>query len=417
MAWRIHDKVIRGEIDNRNKGTVDGRLWIVGSDEPLILQLKGNCWSDLAGCLFSFRNPSPSEEDNSVCLAPLQRGVVGDMTASRKVRVPAVSAERLQELVQRSEPIPTKLGNSIYLEWFSEANGRVVVEAAHYHCEISAPQWVMSPEQENDQRQQNQDNLQDFLQNLVNQQSFLDITEEDEDVEPEPLDEFEWERLLRKSDQITDQYLEALEKFRDDPECDRRVAEAMGWDWLLEEGDLPDDNPLYDFVREATGNDILAPGEDDDEEEEEEEDEEEDDEIAEEDEDEEDEIGMEHPLASRARDLACNLYRVAEQRGLLKSQDPTLLSLLTCTNATAAKLAGALSAVSPDGDTDFGFVVATLKRALTPLHQAIAAADRVGEMDPEETDWLSHARNELFFIRQDVLTLMNHFRSELNGGD
>jgi hypothetical protein len=409
MAWRIHEKVTHGEIDNRHPGVVEGRIWMAGSEEPILLHLKGNCWSDLAGCFFSFRNPA-AREDLLLNLAPVQDGVVGDMTASRKVRVPTVTSEELQELIRTNQPIPTQLGNALYLEWFSEANGRVVLEAAHYQFEISPPEWRMTPEQEEEQRRQNQENLQEFLQNLVNQQSYLEITEGEED-EAEPLDEFEWERLLRKSDQITDEYLAALEKFRDDPDCDRRVAEAMGWDWLLEEGDLPEENPLYDFVKEATGSDILHGVEDEaflEEEDEQDEDEEEDEEMF----DDEDEG---HPLAIRARELACHLFQMTEERGLLKSQDATLLSLLTCSNATAAKLAGALSAISPDGDTDYGFVIATLKRSLTPLHQAIAAADRVADRVPEESHWLLDARDELFQVRQEVLALMKFFRDELNG--
>lgn len=407
MAWRIHDKVTRGEIDNRREGTVEGRIWLAGTDQPVILRFKGNCWSDLAGCRLTFTNPQP-EESGHLNLAPVQEGVVGDMTASRKVRVPTVDREELNQLVRQSQPIPTQLGNSIYLEWFSEANGRVVLEATHYHCEISEPEWTMSAEQEEQQRKSNQDNLQDFLQNLVNQQSFLDICG---DEEAEPLDEFEWERLLRQSDQITDQYLEALEKFRDDPDCDRRVAEEMGWDWLLEEGDLPPENPLYDFVKEATGSDEITFGADESLEE-----------LASEGdeiEEEEEEIDEpeEHPVALRARELACHLYRMTEERGLLKSQDVTLLSLLTCANATSAKIAGALSALHAEEDVDYGFLIASLKRSLTPLHQAIAAADRLADRIPEESRWLLDARDEYFQVRQDVLELMKQYRDDLNGMD
>lgn len=324
-----------------------------------------------------------------------QNGVVGDMTASRKVKVPTVSEDELQELIRENQPIPTQLGNSLYLEWFSEANGRVVIEAAHYQCEISAPEWSMNGDQENEQRAQNQENLQDFLQQLVNEQSFLEITEEEE--EAEALDEFEWERLLRKSDEVTDEYLEALEKFREDPECDKRVAEEMGWDWLLEEGDLPADNPLFDFVKEATGG-LLENSDSFSTEEES-----------------EPTPDAEHPLALRACELASEIFRISEERGLLKNRDPSMLSLVTCANTTATRLSGALGSISEDGGTDYGFVIATLKRALTPLHQAIAAATRIIDRDPGEADWLHHSRAELFQVRQEVLTLMKDFRDALNG--
>jgi hypothetical protein len=415
MAWRIHDKITHGEIDNRRKGFVEGRIWLHGSDEPLILRLKGNCWSDLAGCLLTFSNPS-AEKAGDLNLDPVQEGVVGDMTASRKVRVPIVSQEEVSRLTEANQPIPTQLGNCIYLEWFSGANGRVVLESPHYICQLSNREWDMTSSQEDEQRQENQENLQEFLQKLVNEQSFLDLTADE--PEAPPLDEFEWEKLLRQSDQITDHYLEALEKFRDDPDCDRRVAESMGWDWLIEEGDLPPENPLFDFVKQATGEDILGSDEDDDEDDDDEDEddfdeEEEGDEDDGEDFDEEDEeLEEEHPITRNARELAIYIYRMTEERGLLKSQDATLISLLTCSNATAAKLAGALHSLASD-DPDYGFAIAALKRTLPPLHQAIAAADRMAEQIPEESTWLQNGRDELFLLRQDILELMHQLRQSL----
>ncbi|HXT12255.1 MAG TPA: hypothetical protein VN873_11890 [Candidatus Angelobacter sp.] len=58
MAFRIHDSVVRGEIDNREKGIVRGKIWVMGREEPVTLELKGNAWPDLAGCLLKFNNPS-----------------------------------------------------------------------------------------------------------------------------------------------------------------------------------------------------------------------------------------------------------------------------------------------------------------------------------------------------------------------
>ncbi|HEY2951165.1 MAG TPA: hypothetical protein VGK40_01205 [Verrucomicrobiae bacterium] len=54
MAWRIHDSVIRGEIDNRVKGRVRGKLWLNGLADPVTLELKGNACPDLAGCLLKY---------------------------------------------------------------------------------------------------------------------------------------------------------------------------------------------------------------------------------------------------------------------------------------------------------------------------------------------------------------------------
>lgn len=94
MALRIQDNVVRGEIDNRVKGIVRGRIWLKGGDEPVVLELKGNAHPDLAGCLLTFTNPGPATPlSYSERLDPLQRGGIGDLTASRKVRVPAVPLE------------------------------------------------------------------------------------------------------------------------------------------------------------------------------------------------------------------------------------------------------------------------------------------------------------------------------------
>ena len=57
MAFRIHDSVVRGQIDNRVKGIVRGKVWLENRAEPLTLELKGNAHRDLAGCLLTFTNP------------------------------------------------------------------------------------------------------------------------------------------------------------------------------------------------------------------------------------------------------------------------------------------------------------------------------------------------------------------------
>ena len=141
MAFRIHDSVVRGEIDNRVKGIVRGKIWVEGRVEPVVLELKGNAWPDLAGCLLTFTNPQeriPHQHLDS--LHPIQRGSIGDLTASRKVRVFDVPLEQAFEMIRRKEKPPEHLANSLYLEWYSEANGRVVIESADYEVTMSAPE-------------------------------------------------------------------------------------------------------------------------------------------------------------------------------------------------------------------------------------------------------------------------------------
>jgi hypothetical protein len=167
MAFRIHDSVVRGEIDNRMKGVVRGKIWVERRAEPVVLELQGNAWPDLAGCLLRFTNPRnriPHAHLDS--LQPIQRGSIGDLTASRKVRVFDLPLREALDMIRRKEKPPEHMANSLYLEWFSEANGRVVVESADYELTISAPEWRLTREEEADRAEQAATGMTDFLGKL-----------------------------------------------------------------------------------------------------------------------------------------------------------------------------------------------------------------------------------------------------------
>jgi hypothetical protein len=166
MAWRIDEQVIRGEIDSRRKGYVTGRIWLSGRDEPVELDLAGNPWADLAGHTLRFRNPKPKPglPDG---FAIRQKGVVGDITASRKVKVPDCSEEEFIKCYEERRPFPWHWANSLYLEWFSQANGRVVIESGSYEMEIDTePAWTMDAEEEQAQHLRNAGALTDFMNRL-----------------------------------------------------------------------------------------------------------------------------------------------------------------------------------------------------------------------------------------------------------
>jgi hypothetical protein len=167
MAWRIEEHVARGELDCRVRGRVTGRFWWHGQAAPFTLELEGRPWRDLAGCLLRFTN-SQARAGDATGLVLTQRGVIGDLTASRKIKVPDCSMDELMEYYKRREPFPWHWGNSLYLEWFGEQNGRVVVEAAHYTLELATatPTWVMTEAEEAEQRQLNGRAMTDFMQRL-----------------------------------------------------------------------------------------------------------------------------------------------------------------------------------------------------------------------------------------------------------
>ena len=78
-----------------------------------------------------------------------------------------IPVEEAYEMLKRKEKPPEHMANSLYLEWFSEKNGRVVIESQDYELTISAPEWRMTPE-ENEQRARDAANgLNDFMRKLT----------------------------------------------------------------------------------------------------------------------------------------------------------------------------------------------------------------------------------------------------------
>ena len=138
MAWRLNQMVTRGVIDNRQKGKVLGTLWLIGQESAIRLELDGNCDDDLAGCLVEFVNHKP-QPDHSIGRFRDQVGAAGTITASRKVRTLPLDV-RVEDL---NREIIEQLGwsNSLYLEWFSKFNGRVVVEFVDPEVRVSEPAW------------------------------------------------------------------------------------------------------------------------------------------------------------------------------------------------------------------------------------------------------------------------------------
>src|SRR2546427_6359068 len=225
MAFRIHDSVVRGEIDNRVKGIVRGKIWVEGRAKPVVLELKGNAWPDLAGCLLTFTNPQkriPHQHLDS--LNPIQRGSIGDLTASRKVRVFDVPLQDALDMIHRKEKPPEHMANSLYLEWFSEANGRVVIESADYELAISAPEWRLTSEEEAERAKQAAAGMTDFMGKLT---EAIEQHQRGQKDPEEGWDEHNYEKFLKECDARTDKYMELLEKYGESDEAEAKIAKEM----------------------------------------------------------------------------------------------------------------------------------------------------------------------------------------------
>jgi hypothetical protein len=51
-------------------------------------------------------------------------------------------------MLDRGEKPPERMANALQLEWFSDSNGRVLIESTDYELTISPPQWRLSPAEE-----------------------------------------------------------------------------------------------------------------------------------------------------------------------------------------------------------------------------------------------------------------------------
>src|SRR6266516_1486171 len=398
MAFRIHDSVVRGEIDNRVKGIVRGKIWVEGCAEPVMLELQSNAWPDLAGCLLTFTNPQkPIPHPHLDSLHPLQRGSIGDLTASRKVRVFDVPLQQALEMIRRKEKPPEHMANSLYLEWFSEANGRVVIESADYELTISAPEWRMTPEEDAERARQAAAGMDDFMRKLT---EAIEQQERGQKHPDEEWNEHDYEKFLKESDARTDKYMELLDQYGDSAEAEAKIAKEMGW--------LPEDQTEEELeqerrsieeinaICEAAANE--PPPEPDPHREGI-------DWVRTEDGD------LRHPLQHRCFESAMKVWHQADELGLDKSADNDLGQLIFEFQTTSAKLAGALNGIARGaGFTDAAFTVACLKRALNHLHKSQAGLEAVAPKNLLPETMVAEARQELFEIREGILKLMDEFR-------
>ncbi|MGJ8633948.1 MAG: hypothetical protein ACSHX7_08510 [Luteolibacter sp.] len=403
MAWRLDDAVEHGLIDNTVEGTTTGKIWLVGRDEPLILSLNGDCWRDLAGTVLEFENPNPVHSAEASSLDTEQTGIIGDMTASRKARVPDLSDEELSRFDRQGLEIPFQWRNVLYLEWFSEINGRVLIEAVGYKLQVSGSHWKMDEDLEEAQKLANLSAMRDFLAQVIRR---IEPTEEPESKKKHSvrtqLNEFEWEERLKESDRLTDAYQEVLEKYMEDVDSERKEAFVMGWDGLL--GAMAEREEGGEWEEEEFEEENEGFGEEwrDSENESEEEDGEEDD---------EDWLSESHPLQTKAREVSLRAFDLVNRSDDQDSPSERLVSSLM---QVSGKLAGVLHGRGSGYEPEAGFILAVLKRCLNWTNDTIGACDELisAEDDSDHKAALERLKAETFEIRDGIIEL----RQELKKG-
>ncbi len=403
MAWRIDEAVVRGEIDNRLRGRVTGRIWLAGRDEPVVLELTGNCWRDLAGRRLEFTNPQP-KAGNLASLAPTQKGTVGDVTASRKVKVPDIPLDELHLYYKTGREMPWHWGNALYLEWFSERNGRVVIETASFELKIvGEPAWEMSGAEEEEQRKVNAAAITGFMDRLSGAADAAGEGHEDTEWNQRPQTEEEAEAQQARSDRLAERVEARL----------RREGEAADYDKILEEElerldreeSRPEPTPeklarnaeRMEEINQAAEEAVANP----------------DSEL-------EEELEFKHPLVERVTEFSFQLHETAEAEGWLPDDaglEHPVAELLDATMIAGPKLAGALNGRAWPPPVDFcAHTLVRLKRAREYFEDALRATESCHEEKLIKPEHLGPILAELIDFAQDTDALIAELRAKLERG-
>lgn len=394
MAWRLDEAVEHGMIDNTVEGTTTGKIWLAGRDEPLILSLNGDCWRDLAGTVLEFENPKPKVCSETNSLDTEQTGIVGDITASQKARVPQIPEEQISAYYAQNREIPCEWKNILYMEWFSDINGRVLIEAPDYVMRISEHAWEMDQDLEEAQKLANMNSMRDFLAQMIQRSEADDAPDAAKSkAQRSELNEYEWEERLKESDRLTDAYQEVLEKYIDDPDAERKEAFVMGWDGLLgamadreesadfDDDDFDDDDGDWNSV---TGDeDFYHDG------------------IARDD----DELDHDHPLQVHAQQISLRAFELLGSD--CENDEGPSYELTSSLLRISTKLAGVLNGRTSGYEPEAGFVLAVLKRCLNWINEAVGACQQLieDEKNLNQIAAFEQLRADIFSIRDGILEI------------
>lgn len=382
-------------MDNTRKGVVAVELWLRGLDETMRLTLIGHPHRDMAGCRVEFTRrdevPAEAPRDFDLDLPLVQEGRCGDISASQKRLVPQVSSTEMAEMMRAGKQAPTRMENTIYLEWFTGTHGRLVLEGCGMDILISEPQWQMTEEDERQAREATAATIQGYVDELSGPQ--VDV------VEGREMDEFEWEEWLKERDRRTDALGELLEKFGHDTEGWDEAAKFMGWH--QDEGDdASDDAELNADITEFAATDNPDEWRGDDVDDENEEDgvfESEDDEGFSSWESSENPIGLRVGALLDARRKLSPKHKPGDDYGPAEEFDFVLMKL-------RAKLAGALNGLEEEDSyrPERGMTIALLKRTLLIVDEGLALLESAA-VPPQQ-------KEELFAIREDILHRIDALR-------
>jgi hypothetical protein len=170
----------------------------------------------MAGCSYSFKLATEGANGSDLpdAFMGIHKGIVGDMTASKKL----------------PSHLTNKLCNALSLEWFTPNFGMFLLQTAPEETHITAPEWVMDEDAEQAQKMVNKQVLRDYVQGWVDYYSHQG---ENADTDSE------WDVKLRRAEGMAICYRVLYDKYYIDggalTEMERQtnLFFALGWDSKL----------------------------------------------------------------------------------------------------------------------------------------------------------------------------------------
>jgi len=118
MAWRPSEYVVEGLLDNTVAGKVTGWIRFAGMKQMVRLDLDGDFHRDIRGTKIHLLGTGCDEQEAARYMegfSPIQTGTAGDITAGL---------------------MPQDYVDYPYIEWYSQQNGRVVLELEPEQIEV-----------------------------------------------------------------------------------------------------------------------------------------------------------------------------------------------------------------------------------------------------------------------------------------
>lgn len=183
MTWRLAQLLESGELDNTQRDWTIGWLQLHGFTERLQLKLAGNCHPDLAGWKFRIHRIEPEcsgddslgdedapgdistiSQDQISTISQDQSGRVGDITADHMVKHHDIPNDELARRLIAGEKPPYKWSKCFYMEWFSNVNGRMVIESTRLEVErLGERAFELTDEEWKEQARYNREELIYFM--------------------------------------------------------------------------------------------------------------------------------------------------------------------------------------------------------------------------------------------------------------